>query len=193
MFLEPIEKPRGLVARVAYWLTRRQFGKVITPLKVAYARVPEALHLGQAIKRFTTKGVKLDPALALLLQTHAARLNNCAFCIDIAQAIASGQGIALEKFGALDHFTTDPRFSDRERAGLAFVEAVTLRKRVEPETFARMREHYTEREIVEVAFLNAIEHFYNIANISLGIESDGLCPIGPARPKATRQEQAWTS
>lgn len=177
IFLEPIEKPRGLKARLAYWLTRRQFGKIITPLKVTYARVPESLMLGQAIRKFSEKGIHLDPALALLTQVYVARLNGCSFCVDIGQALAHGQGISLKKFGAVEDYAAEPEFSERERAALDFVREVTEEKHVNPETFARMRKHFTEREIVEIAFLNAIEHFYNVLNISMGIESDGLCPI----------------
>jgi hypothetical protein len=40
MRLEPIEKPKGLRMRIAFWMTRRQLGKVITPIKVLYPRVP---------------------------------------------------------------------------------------------------------------------------------------------------------
>ena len=41
MRLEPIEKPRGLLMRIAYWLSRRQLGGVMSPLKVIYARAPK--------------------------------------------------------------------------------------------------------------------------------------------------------
>lgn len=183
MFLTPIEKPTTLKARIAYWLTRRRFGKVITPLKVTYARVPESLPLAQAIHRFSEKGIRLDPALALLLQVHVARLNNCSFCIDIGHALAQHQGISLKKFAALPDYPTDPQFTDAERAALDFATEVTRNKHVQPQTFDRLRAHYTERDIVEMAFLNAIEHFYNVLNISMGIESDGLCPIPVKNPR----------
>ena len=40
MRLAPIEQPRSLLVRIAYWLSKRQLGKVMTPLKVIYARAP---------------------------------------------------------------------------------------------------------------------------------------------------------
>jgi hypothetical protein len=43
MRLEPIEEPKGLVMRLAYWMTRRQLGKVPSALKVIYARTQLAL------------------------------------------------------------------------------------------------------------------------------------------------------
>jgi len=41
-FLAPIEKPSGFMMKLAYYFTRRQFGKVLTPLKVYSARLPAA-------------------------------------------------------------------------------------------------------------------------------------------------------
>jgi hypothetical protein len=41
-FLSPIEQPHGLIMKLAYYFTRREFGKVLTPLKVHSARLPPA-------------------------------------------------------------------------------------------------------------------------------------------------------
>jgi hypothetical protein len=53
-FLPPIEKPEGLMMKLAYYFTRRQFGKVLTPLKVHSARLPTSFGL------FYSKIGKLD-------------------------------------------------------------------------------------------------------------------------------------
>src|SRR5690348_9417508 len=58
-FLTPIEKPQGLLRKFAYYFTRRQFGKVLTPLKVHSARLPAAFAL------FYAKIGKLDKKLLL--------------------------------------------------------------------------------------------------------------------------------
>jgi len=177
MYLEPIERPKHWLARIAYWITRRQMGKVISPMKVAYARVPESLWLMNAMQRFTTSGVKLDCGLALLVQMHVARLNHCGFCIDIGEMFAQRLGKPLEKFREVGDYAHYPGFTERERAALAYVEEVTEHRTMNRDTFERLRAHFNEREIVEITMLNAVEHFYNVTNISLGIESDGLCAI----------------
>jgi hypothetical protein len=56
MRLEPIDKPKGLLMRVAFWMTRPQFGKVMTPMKVLYPRMPGMLKLSYEIVKFETKG-----------------------------------------------------------------------------------------------------------------------------------------
>ena len=48
MRIEPIDKPRQLIAKIAYWMTKRRLGKVMTPMKVVYARVPALFRLAYA-------------------------------------------------------------------------------------------------------------------------------------------------
>jgi hypothetical protein len=52
-------------------------------------------------------------------------------------------------------------------------------KKVDPEVFARMARHYSIREICEIVWVAATEHFYNITNIGMNIHSDMLCKIRP--------------
>ena len=81
------------------------------------------------------------------------------------------------KFDALAEYRTSPQFSEAERAMLDYVTELTRDKNVEPETFARLAQHYSERAICEIVWLVASEHFYNMANIGLNIHSDMLCDI----------------
>jgi hypothetical protein len=57
------------------------------------------------------------------------------------------------------------------------VTELTRNKHVEPETFARLARHYSERQICETEWLVASEHFYNMTNIALNIHSDILCDV----------------
>lgn len=54
---------------------------------------------------------------------------------------------------------------------------LTKNKAVNPDTFARMARHYSERQICEIVWLVASEHLYNMTNIGLNIHSDMLCDI----------------
>jgi alkylhydroperoxidase family enzyme len=177
MRLEPIEKPKGILMRIAYWMTRRQLGKVMTPMKVVYPRMPGVLRLSYEIQKFELKGIRLEPALKFLVVTLAAQINGCGFCVDIARAMAIRQHLGMEKFNALSEYRTSPLFSNRERAALAYVEEATRHKRVSDATFEVLRKHFSDREIVEITWLNAVENYYNLINLPLEIESDGLCAI----------------
>ncbi len=177
MRLQPIEKPQGLLMRIAYWMTRRKFGKVMTPMKVIYPRMPGAMKVAYAIAKFEMKGIRLEPALKFMVTTLAAQINGCGFCVDIARAMAIREKLGMEKFNALLEYRTSPLFSDRERAALAYVEEVTRNKRVSDATFETLRKHFSESEIVEITWLNAVENYYNLINLPLEIESDGFCAI----------------
>ena len=91
MRLTPIEKPKGWKLRAAYAYSKARLGRAITPLTVVYARTPAALGFARGISAYTEKGVRLNPGLRLLLQTHVARINDCGFCLDIGKA-AEGLG-----------------------------------------------------------------------------------------------------
>ena len=181
MRLEPIEKPKGLLMRIAFWMTRRQLGKVITPMKVLYPRMPGMLKLSYEIQKFEMKGIRLEPGLKFMVTTLAAQINGCGFCVDIGRAMVIRERLGMEKFNALMEYRTSPLFSDRERAALAYVEEATRHKRVADDTFEALRKHFSEWEIVEITWLNAVENYYNLINLPLEIESDGLCAIAQAR------------
>ncbi|HUI76675.1 MAG TPA: carboxymuconolactone decarboxylase family protein [Bryobacteraceae bacterium] len=177
MRLEPVEHPRGLMMRLAYWMIRRRLGKVITPLKVVQARVPKSLRVSYEITKMMEHGFSLDRELQFLLHTHISEVNQCHFCIDIAQAMALKEGGSLDKIKKLGRYREDPAFTRSERAALAYVEEVSQTKTAGDATFAELRRHFTDQQIAEITLLNAFENYYNLVNRPLGIESDGLCAL----------------
>ena len=176
-FLSPIEKPSGLMMKLAYYLTRKQFGKVLTPLKVHSARLPAAFGLFYAKIGKLDKKLTVPPETVLLIRQQVARLNICLFCIDIGRAFAIKAMTNEAKFDALDQYRTNTLFTEAERAALDYVTELTKNKKVSADTFARMARHYSEREICEIVWLVASEHLYNMTNIGLNIHSDMLCDI----------------
>jgi alkylhydroperoxidase family enzyme len=176
-FLSPIEKPQGLIKKLAYYFTRRQFGKVPTPIKVHSARLPAAFGLFYAKIGPLDKKLTLPREMVLLIREQVARLNICLFCIDIGRSFAIKEMMSEEKFNALAEYRTSTLFTDAERVALDYVTELTTEKRVNPDTFARMARYYSEREICEIVWLVASEHLFNMTNIGLNIHSDMLCDI----------------
>jgi alkylhydroperoxidase family enzyme len=177
-FLPPIEHPRGAMLKLVYAMSRRQFGKVMTPLKVFVARMPLAfgMFLGKIAK--LDKKLKLPPETAMLVRERVARINVCEFCIDIGRFFTIKSKMNQAKFDAMEEYAASPLFSEAERAALDYVTELTRKKCVEPETFERLARHFSDRAICEIVWLVASEHFYNITNIGLNIHSDMLCDIG---------------
>lgn len=179
--LAPIEKPHGLMMKIVYAMTRRQFGKVLTPIKVASVRLPVAFGM------FYGKIAKLDqklqiPAeLMMLIREQVAHINVCLFCMDIGRYFAVKSSMNPAKFDALNDYKTSPLFSEAERAALDYVTELTREKKVYPETVERLRKHFSERAICEIVHVVATEHVYNITNIGLNIHSDMLCDVSKKR------------
>jgi alkylhydroperoxidase family enzyme len=164
--------------KLVYAMTRRQFGKVITPLKVFCARLPIAF--GQFYGKISALDQKLllPPETVMLIREQVAQINVCLFCIDICRYFTIKQSMNQAKFDALGQHQTSSLFSDAERAALDYVTELTRNKSVEPETFSRLARYYSERQICEIVWLVASEHFYNMTNVALNIHSDMFCDIG---------------
>lgn len=174
-FLPPIEKPKGLTMKLAYYFTRQQFGKVLTPLRVHSARLPPAFGLFYSKVAKLDKKLLLSPETVLLIREKVARINVCLFCMDIGRSFTFKASLNEAKFDALEHYRTNALFTDAERAALDYVTELTKDKKVNPDTFARLSRYYSEREICEIVWLVASEHLYNMTNIGLNIHSDMLC------------------
>lgn len=176
-FLTPIEKPQGLMMKLAYFFTRKQFGKVLTPLKVHAARLPIGFGM------FYSKISQLDKKLVLPLETimlireKVARINICLFCIDIGRSMSIKASLNETKFNAMEEYKTSPLFTDKERAALDYVTILVRDKKMDEETFGKLAHYYSEREICEIVWLVSSEHVYNMTNIGLNIHSDMLCDM----------------
>jgi alkylhydroperoxidase family enzyme len=181
-FLAPIERPMGLMMKLAYFFTRRQFGKVLTPLKVHSARLPLGFGMFYGKIGSLDKKLQLPLETVMLIREQVARLNVCLFCIDIGRSFTIKASMNQAKFDALEQYRTSPLFSDAERAALDYVTELTRDKKVNPDTFARMARHFSERTICEIVWLVATEHVYNMPNIGLNIHSDMLCDISRKQP-----------
>ena len=172
--LAPIQTPRTLLQRFAYWVTRRQYGVVLTPMQVIYSRKPRFAFLAQHIGSTMERGLSLDGDLVVLATSRVAQINGCAFCQDFALAKAIRKRIGAERFDGLAEYGTSPLFTERERAALAFCEQASREHAVSDRRFEAVREHFRDDEIVELAWIAAAETYFNIQSSVLRLPSDRL-------------------
>lgn len=174
-FLPPIDKPAGIFMKLAYFFTKKKFGKVISPLKVHSARLPASFGRFYTNVPNLDKKLTLDKETVLFLRELVARTNVCRFCIDSNRAFVISQSMNLEKFRALEQYNTNSLFTEKDRAALNYAFELTKNKEVGRETFDKLLDYFNEREICEIVYVIASEHLYNITNIGLNINSDKLC------------------
>ena len=107
--------------KIAYAMACRQFGKVLTPLKVHSARLPVSFGLWYGKIGKLDKRLQLLPETAMLIREKVAHINVCLFCMDIGRYVAMKASMNQAKFEALDQYNSSPLFSDAERAALDYV------------------------------------------------------------------------
>ena len=94
----------------------------------------------------------LEPGLLDLIKLRASQINGCAYCIDMHSKDARTGGETEQRLYNLNVWRETPYYTDRERAALAFTEAVTLiaNGRVSDEVYEEARRHFNEEELVKL-------------------------------------------
>lgn len=182
--LEPVAwswNPLVWLALIAY----RTIAKEAVPaIRVIFARAPRLIVAHLVLMGTSEYGVSLDRRLRSLARVFGSRVNGCVFCDDLETRIAlASEAITREDADALPDYASSDRFSPRERAALAYVEELNTTRRAGDETFAELRRHLSEKEVVELTWLNSVSNYLNLMARPLGLAPDGACEIpgfGPA-------------
>jgi AhpD family alkylhydroperoxidase len=94
----------------------------------------------------------LEHALLELIKLRASQINGCAYCIDMHSKEARAGGETEQRLYALDAWRETPFYSERERAALAWTEAVTLigEGHVPEPVYVQARQQFSEQELVRL-------------------------------------------
>jgi AhpD family alkylhydroperoxidase len=111
----------------------------------------------------------LEHRLIHLLKMRASQINGCAYCIDMHSKDARALGETEQRLYELDAWRETPFYSDRERAALAWIEAVTLvsQTHVPDSVYEEVRKHFSEKEIVDLTFVASTINAWNRLAIAL--------------------------
>ena len=121
----------------------------------------------------------LERSLIELVKTRASQINGCAYCINMHTSDARKHGETEARLYLLDAWREAPVYSDRERAALAWTEAVTLvsESHVPDDVYDELRDHFSEAETVNLTMLVATINAWN--RIAIGFRA-----VHPVRAKA---------
>ncbi|HKV85784.1 MAG TPA: carboxymuconolactone decarboxylase family protein, partial [Ktedonobacterales bacterium] len=94
----------------------------------------------------------LEAPLLDLVKTRASQINGCAFCLDMHTKDARARGESEQRLYALSAWRETPFYTDRERAALAWTEAVTLvsETHVPDDVYEQAREQFSEEDLANL-------------------------------------------
>jgi len=105
----------------------------------------------------------LEHQLIHLLRMRASQINGCAYCIDMHSIDARASGETEQRLYELDAWRETPFYSDRERAALAWTEAITnvAQTHVPDDVYEEVKKQFSEREIADLTLVAAMINTWN--------------------------------
>ena len=111
----------------------------------------------------------LEPSLLELVKLRASQINGCAYCLDMHTKDARARGESEQRIYLLEAWRESPFYSERERAALAWAEAVTLvaETRVPDAVYEEVRRHFSDDELLALTMAVATINAWNRLNVAL--------------------------
>jgi alkylhydroperoxidase family enzyme len=177
------QKDAGFTVKLAYWYMRRAMkqmtgsepvrGSGIEPIEI-WAHQPKMLSGMGKMEGSVRKGKSIDERLKYLIEAKGAAMIGCEYCLDLGSAVCRNSGLSDEELLDLLRYRSSERFSEREKVALDFTVAVMHTPvDVSDELFARLQEHFSDEQIVEIAALLTIVNHHRF-NAAFAIEAAGF-------------------
>jgi AhpD family alkylhydroperoxidase len=143
-----------------------------------YQAAPETIKALSALETLL-QGSGLEQSLIELVKTRASQINGCAFCINMHTQDARKHGETEQRLYLLNAWHEAPVYTDRERAALAWTEAVTLisETHAPDDIYDEVRKHFSETETVNLTMLIGTINMWNRLAIAFRA-------VPPAKAKA---------
>ena len=131
-------------------------------------------------------GCGIEARLLDLMKLRASQINGCAYCIDMHWKDLKAAGETDQRLYGLDAWQESPYYTDRERAVLAWTEAVTNihEGRVPDPVFEQVRKFFSEKEVADLTLAVTAINSWNRLNIALRTVPGTYQPPKPARSHA---------
>ena len=130
------------------------------------------------------RGCGLETSLLDLIKMRASQINGCAYCLDMHSKDARAAGETEQRLYLLSAWREAPFYTERERAALAWTEALTLvsENHVPDEVYNQARQQFSEQELVDLSLAVVTINAWNRLAISFRSEAG---EYQPAKATAT--------
>ena len=138
---------------------------------------PGVIHAMLGLER-QIRQAGFDEGLLNLVRMRASQINGCAYCLDMHSKDARANGETEQRLYGLDAWEESPYYTDRERAALAWMDALTLvaDTHAPDAVYEGLKQHFSEKEIADLTLLAATINAWN--RIAIGLRS----PAGTHQP-----------
>ncbi len=193
------------MVKLVYWFMRRGLKKLagrepahgsgIEPVEV-WAYQPKMLSGMGKFQGAVRKAHGVDERIKNLVELRGAQMIGCEFCVDLGSQICRNSGFSDDELLAVPRYRTSDLFNEREKTALDYAVGV-MRTPVDvsDELFARMKEHFSDEQMVELTALLTVVNLDRF-NAAFGIGasgfSEGMVCVPPDRP-AVAPEAARTA
>src|SRR6266516_344725 len=163
-----------------------QAGTGIEPIEIWTHQPKMMIGMGR-FNQAVRKGKTVDERVKNLVELKGAQMIGCEFCVDLGSQICRNSGFSDEELLALPRYRQSDLFTEREKTALDYAAGV-MRTPVDvsDELFARMREHFSGAQLVEITALLTVVNLDRL-NAAFGIGSagfsDGMVCVPPDRPE----------
>ena len=108
---------------------------------------------------------KIDLKLAHLVEFRVSQINGCAYCLDMHWKDAVSHGESEQRLYGLSAWRESPYYDARERAALAWAEAVT-KSRVPDDVYSEAESQFTDEELIDLTIIITSVNTWNRLNIA---------------------------
>jgi AhpD family alkylhydroperoxidase len=136
-----------------------------------FAAAPEAYKAMAGLEQYLHR-CGLEESLLHLVKLRASQINGCAYCLDMHWKDLRAIGEPEQRLYSLDAWRECPWYSERERAALAWAEALTLitNGHVPDDVFQQVRPHFSDKEISDLTLAITTINAWNRISISSRLE-----------------------
>jgi len=140
-------------------------------------KAPKALKGMRELEKYV-QGSDLEKTLYELVKMRASQINGCAYCLDMHSKDTRAAGETEQRLYALNAWRETDFYSDRERAALAWTEALTKisENEVSDELYESVRQHFEEEELVTLTMTIVAINGWNRLAISFRSEPGSYKP-----------------
>lgn len=174
--IEPLPPKRaGLLTRAMYRIAKRRFGEVPEPFTVT-AHHRGLLLAGAVHETMVERASKTLPASVRELAVFwTARTVGCSWCVDFGSMLQRLDGLDVQRLREIDAYATSPRFTEDERAAIAYADAMTTDPHtVTDEQVTDLRARFGDAGVIELTYQIGLENMRARMNSALGITEQGF-------------------